>query len=137
MQRSIPLGYEIKDGEARIHDSEAKMIHFAFESYCQGDSQFTIAKHFQKAGYKNGNGRVSWSHSTIGKLLQNKAYLGDNFYPPLISQEKFDKAAEVRKEKVAHQKRSGMMTTNIVNPFLLLVLNYPAIFAAALFTGFK
>ena len=105
MQRSIPLGYEIKDGKARIHDDEAKMIHFAFDSYCKGDSQFTIAKHFQEAGYKNGNGRVSWSHSTIGKILQLKVYLGDDFYPQLISQELFDNAAEVRNRKAEHQKR--------------------------------
>ncbi len=105
MQRSIPLGYEIKDGKAKIHDDEAKMIRFAFKSYCNGDSEFTIAKHFQEAGHKNGNGRVSWSHSTIGKLLHNKVYLGDDFYPQLISQEIFDKVAEVRNEKVAHQKR--------------------------------
>ncbi len=105
MRRTIPLGYEIKEGKAVIHDDEGKMIFFAFESYCKGDSQFTIAKHFQEAGHINGNGRVSWSHSTIGKLLQNKVYLGDNFYPQLISQEIFDKAAEVRNEKATHQKR--------------------------------
>ncbi len=105
MQRSIPLGYEIKNGKAEIHEGEGKMIHYAFNAYCNGDSQFTIAKHFQDAGYKNGNGRVSWKHPTIGKLLQNKVYLGDDFYPAIISKEVFDKALEVRKEKAIHQKR--------------------------------
>jgi len=105
MQRTIPLGYEIRDGKAAIHEGEAKMIHYAFEAYSSGSSQFNIAKHFQDSGYKNGNGRVSWSHSTIGKLLQNKVYLGDNFYPAIITQELFDKAAEVRQQKAACQKR--------------------------------
>ena len=105
MQRSIPLGYEIKDGEASIHKGEGKMVRYAFDSYCKGDSQFNIAKHFQDAGYKNGSGRVSWTHSTIGRLLQNKIYLGDDFYPPIINQEIFDKVAEVRHQKAVCQKR--------------------------------
>jgi len=105
MQRTIPLGYEIRDGKAVIHEDEGKMVRYAFEAYCKGDSQFTIAKVFQEAGYKNGNGRVSWSQSTIGKLLCNRVYLGDDFYPQLISQVIFDKVAEVRNEKAVHQKR--------------------------------
>lgn len=105
MQRTIPLGYEIKDGRSEIHEDEGKMIRFAFESYLKGDSQFTIAKHFQESGHKNGKGRVSWSHCTIGNILQNKVYLGDDFYPQLISQETFEKAAEIRSHKALHQKR--------------------------------
>ena len=105
MQRTIPLGYEIKDGKAEIHEGEAKMIRYAFDAYCQGESQFNIARHFQDAGFKNGNGRVSWRHPAIGKILQNKVYLGDDFYPALISPEIFDKAAEVRRQKALHQKR--------------------------------
>jgi site-specific DNA recombinase len=105
MQRTIPLGYEIKDGKAVIHKGESKMIHYAYNTYCDGDSQFNIARHFQEAGYKNGNGRVSWRHPTIGKLLQNKVYLGDDFYPAIISQEIFNKAAEVRNDKAVHLKR--------------------------------
>lgn len=105
MKRTIPLGYEIKDGKAVIHEGEAKMIYYAFDAYCNGESQFNIAKHFQDAGFKNGNGRVSWRHPAIGNLLQNKVYLGDDFYPAMISQETFDKAAEVRMQKAVHQKR--------------------------------
>ncbi|MHC1731954.1 MAG: recombinase family protein [Bacteroidales bacterium] len=105
MRRTIPLGYEIRDGKAVIHEGEGKMVRYAFEAYCKGYSQFTIAKVFQEAGYKNGNGRVSWSQSTIGKLLCNRVYLEDDFYPQLITQEIFDKAAQVRNEKAVHQKR--------------------------------
>lgn len=105
MRRTIPLGYEIKDGMGAIHPGEAELIHYAFDAYCKGESQFNIAKHFQEAGYKNGNGRVSWRHPTIGNILQNKVYLGDDFYPALISQEVFDRAAEIRREKAIHQKR--------------------------------
>lgn len=81
------------------------MVRYAFDAYCKGDSQFTIAQYFQKSGYKNGNGRVSWKHPTIGILLQNEVYLGNEFYPAIISKEIFHKAAEVRKSKALHQKR--------------------------------
>lgn len=105
MRRTIPLGYEIKDGKAVFHDGEAEMVHYAFNAYCNGVSQFNIARHFQDAGYKNGNGRVSWTQKSIGDLLKNKVYLGDDFYPALISQEVFDQAADVRMQKAIHQKR--------------------------------
>lgn len=105
MQRTIPLGYEIKDGKAVIHQGEASMVRYAFQAYCNGDSQFSIARYFQEAGYKNGNGRVSWRHPTIGKLLTNKVYLGEDFYPAIITQEVFDKALGVRHQKALHQKR--------------------------------
>jgi len=105
VQRTIPLGYEIKDGKTVVHEGEAEMILYAFNAYCDGQSQFNIARHFQEAGYKNGNGRVSWRHPAIGRILQNPVYLGDDFYPAIIEQELFDKAAEIRNLKATHQKR--------------------------------
>ena len=38
-------------------------------------------------------------HGTAKRLMENRHYLGDNFYPAIIDQETFDKAAAVRLER--------------------------------------
>ena len=42
-------------------------------------------------------------HATVSRMLQNKQYLGDEFYPSIIDEEIFEKA---RLEK---QKRAGKL----------------------------
>ena len=41
-------------------------------------------------------------HATASKMLQNKNYLGDEFYPPIIDEETFEKA-RVEKRKRAEK----------------------------------
>ncbi|MDD2251222.1 MAG: recombinase, partial [Candidatus Cloacimonetes bacterium] len=43
-------------------------------------------------------------HATASKMLQNKHYLGDEFYPPIIDEETFEKA---RVEKRKRAKKLG------------------------------
>ena len=43
-------------------------------------------------------------HPAVKKMLQNKRYLGDKYYPAIIDQETFDRA-EV--ERIKRQKRLG------------------------------
>ena len=43
-------------------------------------------------------------HATVSKMLQNKHYLGDEFYPPIIDEETFEKA---RVEKRKRAKKLG------------------------------
>lgn len=38
-------------------------------------------------------------HSSAKRLMQNRHYLGDDFYPPIIDQETFDKAEAIRLER--------------------------------------
>lgn len=38
-------------------------------------------------------------HSSAKRLMQNRHYLGDDSYPPIIDQETFDKAEAIRLER--------------------------------------
>ena len=38
-------------------------------------------------------------HGTAKRLMENRHYLGDDFYPAIIDQESFDKAAAIRMER--------------------------------------
>jgi hypothetical protein len=84
----IPYGYIIEDGKAVVDEKTSEQVKELFSGYLAGLSLKEAAK---KAG-------IDCYHATAGKMLQNKRYLGDEFYPPIIEGEIFEKArAEKRK----------------------------------------
>ena len=85
-----PYGYRIEGGRAVIDEDKAGRLRALFDNYLDGMSLIPAA---EKAGI---NGM---QHSSIGRLLRNKHYLGDEFYPPIIDQELFDIAEEERKKR--------------------------------------
>lgn len=90
--RHIPFGYRIENGKALIDEEAAKQIKVLFQAYLSGDSLETAAK---KAGIKS-------FHSGIGRLLRNKRYLGDEYYPAIIDPDTFN-AAEAERYMRAEQ----------------------------------
>ncbi|MFA7628647.1 MAG: recombinase [Candidatus Dojkabacteria bacterium] len=84
--RHIPIGYQIENGKALIDEEAAEKIKVLFQSYLSGDSLETAAK---KAGIKS-------SHSGIGRLLRNKRYLGNEYYPAIIDSDTFQAAEAER-----------------------------------------
>lgn len=70
-----PFGYRIENGKAVIDNDAAKQIRTLFQYYLSGDSLVTAAK---KAG-------INGFHSGIGRILRNKRYLGDEFYPAILT----------------------------------------------------
>ena len=94
-----PFGYRIENGKAVIDKEAAEQIKVLFQSYMSGDSLATAAK---KAG-------INGFHSGIGRILRNKRYLGDEFYPPIIDKDTFYTAeAEriMRAERLGRTKKS-------------------------------
>lgn len=89
-----PYGYKIKDGAAIIDEEKTERVKSLFKDYLSGLSLGAAAK---KAG-------INTYHGTIGRMLRNKRYLGDGFYPPIIDKETFEQA-EIEREKRA--KRLG------------------------------
>ena len=94
-QRHLPIGYRIQNGKADIVPEEAKLVKDIFQNYLNGIASILIEQ-----GVPNANGKLSWNHGSIGKILENRRYCGDEFYPPLISRELFEQAQDRRKEKV-------------------------------------
>ena len=69
-----PYGYRIEDGKAVVDEKTSEQVKELFSGYLAGLSLKEAAK---KAG-------IDCYHATAGKMLQNKHYLGDEFYPPII-----------------------------------------------------
>jgi hypothetical protein len=89
-----PFGYRIENGKAVIDKEAAEQIKVLFQSYMSGDSLATAAK---KAG-------INGFHSGIGRILRNKRYLGDEFYPAIIDKDTFNTAEA---ERIIRQERLG------------------------------
>ena len=93
-----PFGYRIEGGKAVIDEVAAGQIKKLYENYLSGLSLENAA---QEAG-------INTYHGTVKKLLSNRHYLGDAFYPAIIDEDTFTKAAlegDRRSEKLGRNNR--------------------------------
>jgi hypothetical protein len=79
-------GYEMKNGSAVIDKKAAAKIRTLYQNYLSG---MTLSKAAKEAGID------AW-HGSVSRILENRHYLGDDFYPALIDPSTFDQAAEER-----------------------------------------
>lgn len=93
----IPYGYRIENGKAVIDETAAGQVRKLFENYLSGDS-------LKKAAENVG---ITGNHSTIKLMLQNSRYPGDEFYPPIISEDMFNAAAEELQSRAERLGKNG------------------------------
>ncbi len=86
----IPFGYRIEDGKAVIDEESAAKLKILYANYLSGMALITAAK----------EARIDIYHGTVSKMLANRRYLGDSFYPQIIDAETFH-AAQVERKKRA------------------------------------
>ena len=70
----IPYGYRIENGMAVIDDAAALQVRKLYKNYLSGMSLVNAAK---EAG-------LDLLHSGAKRMMRNKHYLGDSFYPAII-----------------------------------------------------
>lgn len=114
MRQHIPLGYQIVNGKAEIAAENSQIVKAVFEEYLNGISTYQIAKSLSKQGVLNANNKPSWNHGSIGKILENSKYTGDDFYPPLIDQAKFEQVQQKRQEKAENLGRKCKPNSSIL-----------------------
>ena len=91
-------GYKIINGKATVDEQEAAIIIKIFNGYLSGMS-------LRDAAVNAGKAMV---HSTVKRIICNFCYVGDDFYPAIISRQTFSRAnAELirRSEKRVGKKR--------------------------------
>lgn len=84
--RVIPYGYRIENGKAVVDEEQSAVVRELFNGYISGLALMNAA---EKAGLK-------LYHGSAGRMLRNRKYLGDGYYPPIIDKETFDQAELVR-----------------------------------------
>lgn len=90
----VPYGYKVENGKAVIDEEKAEQVRKLYKGYLSGLAYMPAA---EAAGLK-------LYHTGAKKMMQNKYYLGDDYYPAIIDNETFD-AAEV--ERVKRQTKLG------------------------------
>jgi site-specific DNA recombinase len=106
MQRHMPIGYKLADGKIQLDEPKAAVVKKIFADYLSGVSTSALAKRLTEMGFPNANNKASWNHGSIGKILENVKYLGDEFYPQMISTELFEQVQKHRRERCEQLGRS-------------------------------
>ena len=81
-----PFGYRIENGVAVVDEHAAEQVQVLYQSYLSGGSLRTVAN---KAG-------IDAFHAGIGRILKNRHYLGDDYYPAIIDPDTFAAVQEER-----------------------------------------
>ncbi len=77
IMKHTPYGYDIVGGAAVINEEQAANLRKLCENYLSGMSFVQAAK---EAG-------LEMKHSGVKRLMQNPRYLGDDFYPAILTAE--------------------------------------------------
>lgn len=85
----IPYGYEIKNGKAVLNHARAGQVKQLYTEYVSGSS-------LQSAADKTG---IKRKHASLGRMIDNSLYVGDDFYPAIVSEEIWYKAQAERKRR--------------------------------------
>ena len=75
--KHTPYGYDIVGGKAVINEKQAAAIRQTCENYLSGMSMTQAAR---AAG-------INMNHSGVKRLMLNPRYLGDEFYPAILTPE--------------------------------------------------
>ncbi|OLN32903.1 recombinase family protein [Desulfosporosinus metallidurans] len=105
-QRHMPFGYKIINGTVTILPEKADLIRKMFNEYIAGISLLQMAKDLTQQGIPNANGKPSWNHGSIGKILSNCKYIGNDFYPAIVTEEVFNSVKACREEKNTQLNRN-------------------------------
>lgn len=131
------LGYKLEKGKFTVVPEEAEIVRKIFDLYLAGNRFCKIARILTNEGIKSYTGKA-WNKSTLGEIISNVTYTGnlhlqktyrenhmtkktiknkgekplyivEGNHEPIISQEIFDKAQEIRKAKAVGKsgKRNG------------------------------
>ena len=93
----IPYGYRIENGTVVIDKTAAEQVQRMFADYLNGASLTRAAE----------NAGIRASHGSVKLMLRNRRYLGDGFYPQIISEETFNAVAEERESRAERIGRNG------------------------------
>ncbi len=106
----VMYGYRIIDGKAKIDESEACAIRAIFSGYISGMS-------LREAAENAGKPMV---HSMVKRIIRNICYIGDEFYPAIISRQTFTKAnAELIRRAEKHGSGKRLKAPPVYTEFAL------------------
>ena len=127
-QGCLGYDYHPEDKSITINEEEAEIVKYIFNRYIEGAGGSVIGKELENLGYKTKRGSSRWADSTVLGIIKNEKYKGDillgktftidpiskrrlanygeedqfylrNHHEPIISEEVFEKAQEIRMKR--------------------------------------
>lgn len=101
-QRTIPFGYEMRQGEIEINRMEADTVKDIFTRYLQGESLQHIAATLTAQGIRYHQHTDCWNKNMVKRILENGHYIGNELYPRVIDEKDFLAARMLKSDKNVH-----------------------------------
>lgn len=94
-KRNFPFGYQMIDGRIDVNVKEAQVVQFIFQKYSEGISAPKLTEQLPifNIPYREGS---QWNKNMVCRILDNRAYLGNDEYPPIIDERLFEKVFSQR-----------------------------------------
>lgn len=119
--RNIPFGYTMENGTVVINSAEADIIRKIAEQYLGGKSLRIIAELLTAKRVAYMPGKSDWNRSRIQRMIDDKRYIGDNGYPPILAEQAYTAMQAMKTEKntqkaVDHSVGIFKLTVPVVCP---------------------
>ena len=115
--RTLPYGYEVRNGVICESSSEAVVVRRLFSRYAEGKSFKDLAICLQAEGVPYHGGDVSWNKNKVARIINSSLYLGTEKYPPLVTQELYDRAAAKKPSCDMTEETSSRAAPAVVGKF--------------------
>lgn len=115
--RNIPFGYTMENGTVVINDAEADIIREIAEQYLGGKSLRIIAELLTAKRVEYMPGKSDWNRSRIQRMIDDKRYIGENGYPPMLTEQAYTAMQAMKTEKNTQKAVSHFkLTVPVVCP---------------------
>ena len=101
--RHIPYGYRIEKGMPVIVPEEAEIVSRIFHRYDDGETLLAVADSLTEQQIDYYEGKRQWNKNMIARILENRKYIGEETYPPIVSRQLFDAVNRDKNQKGAHK----------------------------------
>jgi len=116
------FGYRLKNKQLIIEPSEASIVNKIFDIYIATHSPFRVYEYLKSKGIKTVKG-YDFCHSTILRMIENKAYIGmvnyhNDWLPgnhqPIIDKNKFEFANRLREANFSGVRGYNVFLKNLI-----------------------
>ena len=90
--RRFPYGYEMQNGQIVICHTEAETVKYIFSEYIKGSNLNEISEFLTNRKTKYLPGKYTWNKSRVKRIIEDRRYVGDDTFAPIIDEETFRKA---------------------------------------------
>lgn len=101
--RMYSYGYGCVNGQLAVIPEEAVVVKKVFSDYISGKIMKQIADELTAQSVEFYCGRTVWNKNMIFRILENRKYIGEDFYPSIIDLATYEKANGVKQSKGSTQ----------------------------------